>query len=245
MTKPKILPEDDDSDLGPAMRQLTEKQRKFVQIYLEQPLRDGASTAAAAGYSTGGKSGVGIRFEAYRLLRSEKVLAAIREELDKRFRSDAVIGRSVLMEIALDKEHPQRLKAATALLDRGGFHSMSEQRISVTHQDLGTPAMIERIKTLAVELGMDPAKLLGHNGTGENHQGIVTTMIEAEAIEVAAAPVPRASRYIRRGMAGEYEKAGWVVQPGSRRDPSDDDQVEVLWTREGMPVEPNTRPMTS
>ena len=65
-------PDDDDSDLGPAMRQLTEKQRKFVQIYVEQPMRNGASTAAAAGYSTGGKSGVGVRFEAYRLLRTER-----------------------------------------------------------------------------------------------------------------------------------------------------------------------------
>jgi phage terminase small subunit len=238
MTKPKITAEDD-SDLGPAMRQLTEKQRKFVQIYLEQPLRDGGSTAAAAGYSTGGKSGVGVRFEAYRLLRSEKVLAAIREELDKRFRSDAVIGRHVLMEIALDKEHPQRLKAATALLDRGGFHSMSEQRISVTHTDMTSEAMRERIKLLAVELGMDPAKLLGYDGHAS------TEVIEAEAIEVEAVPVPRASRYIRRGMAGEYEKAGWIVQPGSQRDRSDDDQVEVLWAREGTPIEPNTRPLTS
>ena len=156
-------PDDDDSDLGPAMRQLTEKQRKFVQIYVEQPMRNGASTAAAAGYSTGGKSGVGVRFEAYRLLRTERVLAAIREELDKRFRSDAVIGRSVLMEIALDKEHPQRLKAATALLDRGGFHSMSEQRISVEHHNLTGDAMIERIKALALELGMDATKLIGSN----------------------------------------------------------------------------------
>ena len=86
------------------------------------------------------------------------------KSLDKRFRSDAVIGRSVLMEIALDKEHPQqRLKAATALLDRGGFHSMSEQRISVEHHNLTGDAMIERIKALALELGMDATKLIGSN----------------------------------------------------------------------------------
>jgi phage terminase small subunit len=161
MTKPGIIPEDD-SDLGPAMRQLTSKQQRFVQIYLEQPTRSGKSTAAAAGYSTGG-SGVGVRFEAYRLLRSERILAAIREELDKRFRSDAVLGRAVLLEIALDKEHPQRLKAATALLDRGGFHSMSEQRITVDHRDMTGDAMRERIQALAAELGVDAAKLLGAN----------------------------------------------------------------------------------
>jgi hypothetical protein len=56
MTKPKILPEDD-SDLGPAMGALPERQRKFVIGYIEYPTRSGSAIAAAAGYSTGGKGG--------------------------------------------------------------------------------------------------------------------------------------------------------------------------------------------
>jgi phage terminase small subunit len=154
--KPDTSPSDD--DFGPAMRALTEKQRRFVIVYLEQPLRTPTSAARAAGYSSAGS-----KVDAYRQMRNERVLAAIREELDKRFRSDAVIGRAVLMEIALDKAHPQRLKAATALLDRGGFHSMSEQRISVTHTDMTHEGMVERIKELAAELGLDAAKLIGGN----------------------------------------------------------------------------------
>jgi hypothetical protein len=175
-------PDDDDSDLGPAMRELSEKQRRFVQIYLEQPLRSGASVAAA-GYKSGTN---GIRVEAVRQLRNERVLRAIREELDKRFRSDAVIGRAVLMEIALDKEHPQRLKAATALLDRGGFHSMSEQRITVDHQDMTGDAMRERITALCQELAIDPARLLGHNA------GAPPAALEVDYSEVAepTEPVP-------------------------------------------------------
>jgi phage terminase small subunit len=155
-------PDDDDDDLhlGPAMRQLSEKQWRFVRLYIEQPTRDGAAIARAAGYSN---SSNGAKVESFRQLHNERVLAAIREQLDKGFRTDAVIGRAVLLEIATDKENPQRLKAAVALLDRGGFHSMSEQRISVTHTDMSGEAMTERIKMLAAELGMDPARLLGTN----------------------------------------------------------------------------------
>lgn len=161
----RAVPDDDDSDLGPAMRQLTAKQQRFVIAYLEQPTQNGAEAARKAGYSMVGKSGAGVRVEAMRQLRNERVLAALREETDKRFRADAVIGRSVLLEIALDTQHPAvaRLKAATALLDRGGFHSMSEQRITVDHRDMTGDAMIERIKQLAIELGMDATKLIGHN----------------------------------------------------------------------------------
>jgi phage terminase small subunit len=232
---------DDDSDLGPCMRALPERQRLFVRLYIEQPTRDGAHIAAAAGYSSNGKSG--IRVEAHRLLHSEKVLAAIREQLDKGFRTDAVIGRAVLLEIALDKEHPQRLKAATALLDRGGFHSMSEQRISVTHTDMSGEAMTERIKMLAAELGMDPARLLGHSaGTNAAPQ---MKVIEHEPEAVAVPAAPHAMRYIERRMLPEYLKAGWTPGPDSVRDRSDDDQVEIVWTAPGEPIMPDTRPMSA
>jgi phage terminase small subunit len=241
MTKPKAAPEDDDSDLGPCMRELSEKQRRFVQIYLEQPLRSGASVAVAAGYKSGTNC---TRVEAFRQLRNERVLRAIREELDKRFRSDAVIGRAVLMEIALDKEHPQRLKAATALLDRGGFHSMSEQRITVDHRDLTGEAMRERITALALELNIDPMKLLGHNGTGEiapaENMTIEGETVEAEAVTAPAAPAPRVMRYVPHAMLSEYSV--WQAQHTARNDA---DLVEVTWAHEREPVMPDTRPMTA
>ena len=101
------------------------------------------------------------------------MLAAIREELDKRFRSDAVIGRSVLMEIALDKEHPQRLKAAAHCSTRR-LPQHERQRITVDHHDLTGEAMIERIKALALELGMDATKLIGSNAAAPAASGIDT-----------------------------------------------------------------------
>jgi phage terminase small subunit len=119
------LPDPDDDSIGPAMQALNPLQRDFVFNYLEYPTPSAKGAATRAGYTVkDGKSGVGPRVSASRNLRKPKILAAIREELDKRFRTDAVIGRSVLVEIALDKAHPHRLKAATALLDRGGFHSI-------------------------------------------------------------------------------------------------------------------------
>jgi predicted amidohydrolase YtcJ len=94
-------------------------------------------------------------------LRSEKILKAINEELDKRFRIDAIIGWRVLVEVARDKDHPKQLQAALALLDRGGFHTLHEQRVRVEHVDMTSEAMVERIRQLAQRLDMDPAALLG------------------------------------------------------------------------------------
>lgn len=111
-----------------------------------------------AGYSDASNA---ARVRGHFNLRNEKIIAAINEELDKRFRIDAVIGAAVLRDIALDKDHPKRLQAAEALLSRGGFHVQHEQRIKVEHVDMTSEAMIERIRQLALQLGMDPQQLLG------------------------------------------------------------------------------------
>ena len=115
------------------MSALTERQRAFVVTFIEFPTLSHAECARRAGYPDNGEN---AKVVAHRLLTSERVLKALNEELDKRFRRDAVLGRSVLLEIAQDKEHPQRLKAAEALLNRGGFGVLHEQRIRVEHSDM-------------------------------------------------------------------------------------------------------------
>jgi hypothetical protein len=226
------------------MRALTEIRRRFVQIYIERPTASVTAICRAAGYSTGGKSGVGIRTEAVRLLKNEKVLRAINEQLEKAFRGDAPIGRAVLLEIALDKEHPQRLRAAEALLGRAGFPLLSEQKISVTHTDLTSEGMIERIKQLAFELGVDATKLLGHsNGHAAAEAPAIT--IEAEAVAAPAPPAPRVMRYVARAMVGEYEKAGWQAPHPPQNERDDRDMIEMIWPGESEPRLPDTRPMTS
>jgi hypothetical protein len=250
MTKPKTR-SDDDEHLGPHMRALTEIRRRFVQIYIERPTASVTAICRAAGYSTGGKSGVGIRTEAVRLLKNEKVLRAINEQLEKSFRGDAPIGRAVLLEIALDKEHPQRLRAAEALLGRAGFPLLTEQKISVTHTDLTSEGMIERIKQLALELGVDATKLIGHsNGHAAAEAPAIT--IEAEAVDAdatsdlsAQASAPCVMRYVARAMVGEYEKAGWQAPHPPQNERDDRDMIEMIWPSESEPRLPDTRPMTS
>ena len=158
-----VLEDDPDlpGDLGPAMAALTPKQRAFVRIYVETPTISSAQAARLAGYSD---TGDGAKVIAFRLLHSERVLKAVNEELDKRFRAGAVIGMQTLLEVAQDRTHPHRVRAAEALLNRGGFHALSEQRIKVEHTDMSPEVMVERIRHLAHQLGMDPAQLLGANG---------------------------------------------------------------------------------
>jgi phage terminase small subunit len=228
----------DDDGFGPAMRDLNERQREFVIGYVEQPTRALSAIAASAGYSTGGKSGVGIRTQVNRMLRNEKILKAVREELDKRFRSDAVIGRAVLLEIALDKAHPHRLKAAMGLLNRGGFHELHESVVHMQHTDMTAEGMIERITALAGELNLDPRKLLGANWKPDTVTIEAAALPEPKPAPAPAAPAARVVRFVERSMVREYVKVGWTA-------PKDDpgtDLVEVIWTGDN-PVTPDTRPL--
>jgi hypothetical protein len=96
---------------------------------------------------------------------------AITEEIERQFRTKAALGLSVLIDVAEDKDHPQRIRAAEALLNRGGFHAMTEQTIKVEHRDMTGTAMLERIRALAGKHGLDPASLIGGN-----------TVIEGEVV---------------------------------------------------------------
>ena len=168
---------DDLDGYGPAMRALTFLQRRFVREYVEHPTSSGKDAAVRAGYSDSSEA---AKVSAHYNLHSERVLAAIREEVDKRLRSHTALGAAVLVEIATDPMHRQRFKAAEALLNHGGFHTMSEQRIKVEHSDMTGEAMIERIRHLAVTLGVDPAKLLGGNDPKLIEATLVSREEEAE-----------------------------------------------------------------
>ena len=153
-------PPEDEESYGPAMRALTPKQRAFVIQYIENPLMSASTAAKLAGYANVGST---VRVKTFENLRKEKIIRAINEELDKRFRTSAIVGHAVLIEIALDKDHPKRLQAAEALLSRGCFHVLHEQRVRVEHVDMTSEAMVERITKLAQRLDMDPVLLLGND----------------------------------------------------------------------------------
>jgi len=161
------------------MRVLTPQQRQFVREYIDHPTISHGAAARRAGYS----SHLGAdRVAGHVNLRNEKVVRAINEEMDRAFRADAALARDAVVEIVLDKAHPGRLKAAEMLLNRGGFHTMSEQRIKVEHSDMTGEAMVERIRHLAVTLGVDPAKLLGTNvpGGGNDPKLIEAAVVKEE-----------------------------------------------------------------
>ncbi|HEY5207871.1 MAG TPA: terminase small subunit [Stellaceae bacterium] len=105
---------------------LTERQAKFVQAYMERGTqRDGAIQAAlAAGYGDGDRAQAKSR--AYELLHHHKILAALRDEISNKLSAAASIGVGVLIELAQSAGSEQvRLGAARELVDRGHGPIMS------------------------------------------------------------------------------------------------------------------------
>ena len=156
--------------LGPAMQALSINQRAFVIAMLTTGAQDGTVCAAMAGYGNTQES----RWVAsHRLMHNPKVLAAIKEEADRRLRSGAILAASALVEICADTRHKDRFKAAQELLNRAGLLVETQHRVIV--EDHRTDKEIEQaIVLMAKRHGLDPAKLLGYT----------TKPIDAEFTEV-------------------------------------------------------------
>lgn len=143
------------------MKALNPNQQAFVIALCMQGSRN---YAAAYRHSyPEAKDEVGIRTSAHRLAHDEKVLAALKEETERRMQASIGMAAEVLLSIAEDPTHKDRLKAATALLNRGGLHESIEHK--VTH-DVATDAksLLARFSVLAGVLGVDPVSLLGRQG---------------------------------------------------------------------------------
>jgi hypothetical protein len=148
----------DESALGPAMRACNVNQRAFVIALLETGGSSKKLAAKMAGY---GLSDNASGSAGSSLSRHPKVLAALKEEADRRIRSGAVLAASVLLEIAEDPLHKDRFKAAQELLNRSGLIVETQHRVVVEDQR-STDEIERRILTLAEKLGIDPVKLLGY-----------------------------------------------------------------------------------
>src|SRR5438552_474007 len=120
----------DDEGLGPAMRALNPRQRAFV-VGKINGLNDNAA-ARAAGYVVAAP--VGNHGYATHLAHHEGVQAAILEEARKLMRSHGPKSILCLVAIRDDTEaaDKDRIKAATELLNRSGFHAVSEHHSTVT-----------------------------------------------------------------------------------------------------------------
>jgi phage terminase small subunit len=160
-----LVGEIDESSLGPCMKALTEKQRRFVLELQIGPSGYGSAVRAvrAAGYGTPTSTGNAMKVAAHRTLHNPKVQAALREVGGKQIRIEAFQLIQAIAAIARNPKHRDALKAALALLDRGGFAPETTHHVQVDHSHRhsveATPAVLARIAALAEAAGLNPKAL--------------------------------------------------------------------------------------
>ena len=178
MEKPTI---EEDTELGPAMEALSERQRKFVRAVIElgrNGIENYAEAAREAGYSNISE---GCKVRGHILSHDPRIQAAILEESRKRINLAAtVIAIPVITAIAENESVAarDRLHACEMLLNRGGLPAQTEHKVTVEHKQ--PKQMLELAERLAKEIGIDPARLIGVNPAA-------ATVLEGEFVEVAGA----------------------------------------------------------
>lgn len=140
--------------LGPAMSALTDTQQRFVVALVEQ----GGKNAARAYQRATDCSEDNAHKNAWRM-NTPAVMAAIREEADRRIRGGAVLGASVLIEIAEDVLHKDRYKAAERLLASAGLIVATEHKI-IVEDKRSTDEIMRSMKRIAKEGGLDLKEVL-------------------------------------------------------------------------------------
>ena len=167
---------------GPAMQSCTQLERNFINAYFEHPNYSHGALAEVAGYAAGpaGPGSAQLRVVGSQVMHRERVIAAINEEASKRMRGGGAIGVDAVIKIALNPAHKEHLKAALALMDRTGFHAMTEHKVVVDDKrPQSKQELIEAVKSVARELGLYDATIA--KMTGEN-------VVDAEFVEVANEP---------------------------------------------------------
>jgi phage terminase small subunit len=155
-------------DKTSALDRLTPKQKKFVLAYLETNASV-ADCARAAGYLDPYHAG-------YQTMRLAHVREALHEEATKRLQGSAALGTKVLVEIAEDAHHKDRLKAARELIAHAGLAPVTRQEIDVRHTSMTREEVRAKIKVIMAQIGhRDAARLLEEAG-----------IVDAEFTEVGA-----------------------------------------------------------
>lgn len=158
MTELRLTVDDHPLDDGPALSCLNPQERAFL---LALVMAGGSpnqvlNCARAAGYADPKYGWV--------LMRKQKIIDALQEEAGKRLVSGALLGASVLMEIAGNPIHKDQYKAAKELLAHAGYMPVSKQEITVKHLEPDKRQLVADIAAFARQMGMDPQKLLGSVG---------------------------------------------------------------------------------
>jgi hypothetical protein len=163
-----------DRDCGPAMRQCTQIQRRFIiALFGIGPGVKGAHQRAAlmAGdYTSTNAASV----SASRWMDNPTVIAALNEYTANKLRAAGIIGYQALMDVAQDTSPANtghRVKAGVELLNRAGHIVETVSRVTVEHDiPSDTRTLLEEIKALA----NDP----------EVRKALAAPVIDAEFVEV-------------------------------------------------------------
>jgi len=179
----------DEETLGPCMRALTEKQRRFVLELRHGPAGYGSEirAARAAGYGKPTSSDLVLRVEAHRTLHNPKVQEALREVGGKIIRAEAFQSIKNTVAIANDLQHRDCLKANLALMDRGGFAVETSHHVTVEHKVNYVQQAIEEVARFkALGVARDRLEqIYGSDGLYHLEQQIERSKtIEGEAVEV-------------------------------------------------------------
>jgi hypothetical protein len=182
-----------DLELGPAMAALSPRQRKYVLAMCAAPLDNPTEWARMAGYRDNGKTAIRVR--AWELEHDDRIRAAV-FEISRQLLGTvgALLATRQLIRIASDPKEKRHSQAVEAILNRTGFHE--KQEVQVTHADLTGEALIERIRSLANQLGIDPEKLLSAEINAPKLPKLITpleyadSVIEAAAVEVSKGDPP-------------------------------------------------------
>lgn len=168
------------------MSALNPKQRAFVMAYVENGNANAAAAARAAGYGGDGtyeQQASTTRVTGWRLVHDKRVLEAIKELAQGYVTAAVYRAMSVLVEIAEDPTHKDRLAAAEKILNRAGMLVVAEQKITVEHRTTNRLELLERIKVLAEKTGTNVAHLLEDHTTDAEFTPVEEPAMSSEGLE--------------------------------------------------------------
>lgn len=140
----------DIENLGPAMLALTVARRRFVVGWIGTKGKNAARVARSAGFSA-----QRAKVTACELLRDPKILAALKEEADRRLDGIAVLAILGLGDLVTSKNEKVKAAAVDSVLDRTGYGRRSTQDVRVEHVDSRSTAEL----LAAVQAMMGPKAL--------------------------------------------------------------------------------------
>jgi phage terminase small subunit len=148
-------------ELGPAMQQLTERQRLFVRALVSLPPGYGILTKAykAAGFGTPNGKRLTLAKNASALSKQENIIAAIAEESRKVIRTAFPEAVSALMNMIRDPSHKDHCRATMALIDRCDPLE-TKHNIDVVHRTVDPDREALEELRAARELGATREKLI-------------------------------------------------------------------------------------